>query len=282
VSRYGLIAFASSLDRVGPLTNTVKDAATVLGVIAGQDELDATSSDRPVDDYVGALAKPVAGLKVGVPAEYFGEGLDGEVKAAVEKTIEQLKAAGCVVKPVSLPHTKYAVPTYYVIATAEASSNLSRFDGVRFGLRSEESKTLSAMYKKTRDEGFGTEVKRRILLGTYALSSGYYDAYYKKAQQVRALLTRDFLEAFAEVDVIVGPMTPTAAFKIGEKADDPMAMYLADIYSVAASLAGICGVSVPCGTTADGLPIGVQIMGKHFDEATVLRVGAAVEAAQPR
>lgn len=282
VSRFGLIAFASSLDRVGPLTNTVKDAATVLSVIAGQDVLDATSSDRPADDYVAALAKPVTGLKVGVPAEYFGEGLDHEVKAAVEKTIEQLKAAGCIIKPVSLPHTKYAVPTYYVIATAEASSNLSRFDGVRFGLRSEESKTLSAMYKKTRDEGFGAEVKRRILLGTYALSAGYYDAYYKKAQQVRALLTRDFLEAFADVDVIVGPMTPTAAFKIGEKADDPMAMYLADIYSVAASLAGICGVSVPCGTTAQGLPIGVQIMGKHFDEATVLRIGAAVEAAQPK
>jgi len=278
VSRYGLIAFASSLDRVGPVTNTVKDAATVLEVLAGQDRMDATSSDRPVDGYVSALTKPVAGLRVGVPAEYFGEGLDEEVKAAVENTIEQLKAAGCEIKPVSLPHTKYAVPTYYVIATAEASSNLSRFDGVRFGLRSEESKTLSAMFKKTRDEGFGAEVKRRILLGTYALSAGYYDAYYKKAQQVRALLTRDFLEAFADVDVIVGPMTPTAAFKIGEKADDPMAMYLADIYSVAASLAGICGVSVPCGETKDGLPIGVQIMGKHFDEATVLRVGATVEA----
>lgn len=282
VSRYGLIAFASSLDRVGPFTNTVKDAATVLKVLAGQDAMDATSSDRPVDDYVGALAKPVAGLKVGVPAEYFGEGLDPEVKAAVEKTIDQLKAAGCIITPVHLPHTKYAVPAYYVIATAEASSNLSRFDGVRFGLRSEDSKTLSAMYKKTRDEGFGAEVKRRILLGTYVLSAGYYDAYYKKAQQVRTLITRDFLSAFAEVDVIVGPMTPTAAFKLGEKADDPMAMYLADIYSVAASLAGICGVSVPCGATSEGLPIGVQIMGKHFDEATVLRVGAAVEAAQTR
>ena len=280
VSRYGLIAFASSLDRVGPFTNSVKDAATVLKVLAGRDPLDASSSDRPVDDYVGALAKPVAGLRVGVPAEYFGEGLDPEVRAAVEKTIAQLESAGCVITPVHLPHTKYAVPTYYVIATAEASSNLSRFDGVRYGLRSDESKTLSAMYKQTRDEGFGAEVKRRILLGTYVLSAGYYDAYYRKAQQVRALITRDFLEAFAQVDVIVGPMTPTAAFKIGEKADDPMAMYLADIYSVAASLAGICGVSVPCGTTADGLPIGVQIMGKHFDESTVLRVGAAVEAVQ--
>ena len=282
VSRYGLIAFASSLDRVGPVTNTVKDAAIVLKVLAGNDPLDATSSERPVDDYVAGLAKPVAGLRVGVPAEYFGGGLDPEVRAAVEKTIAQLEAAGCVITPVHLPHTKYAVPTYYVIATAEASSNLSRFDGVRYGMRSEESNTLSAMYKKTRDEGFGAEVKRRILLGTYVLSAGYYDAYYRKAQQVRALITRDFLEAFAQVDVIVGPMTPTAAFKIGEKADDPMAMYLADIYSVAASLAGICGVSVPCGTTADGLPIGVQIMGKHFDEATVLRVGAAVEAAQAK
>ncbi len=282
VSRFGLIAFASSLDRVGPVTNTVKDAATVLNVLAGEDPLDATSSDRPVNDYVGALQEPVAGLRVGVPAEYFGEGLDPEVRAAVEKTIAQLEAAGCVVTPVHLPHTKYAVPTYYVIATAEASSNLSRFDGVRFGLRSDEAKTLSAMYKKSRDEGFGAEVKRRILLGTYVLSAGYYDAYYRKAQQVRALITRDFLEAFAKVDVIVGPMTPTAAFKIGEKADDPMAMYLADIYSVAASLAGICGMSVPCGTTGDGLPIGVQIMGRHFDEATMLRVGAAVEAAQAR
>ncbi len=280
VSRYGLIAFASSLDRVGPVTNTVKDAALVLTVLAGQDALDATSSAEPAANYLAALKQPVAGLRVGVPAEYFGEGLDAEVRAAVEKTIAQLEAAGCIITPVHLPHTKYAVPTYYVIATAEASSNLSRFDGVRFGLRSEESKTLSAMYKKTRDEGFGAEVKRRILLGTYVLSAGYYDAYYRKAQQVRALITRDFLEAFAKVDVIVGPMTPTAAFKIGEKADDPMAMYLADIYSVAASLAGICGLSVPCGTTSEGLPIGVQIMGRHFDEATVLRVGAAVEAVQ--
>ncbi|WP_188553077.1 Asp-tRNA(Asn)/Glu-tRNA(Gln) amidotransferase subunit GatA [Edaphobacter dinghuensis] len=280
VSRYGLIAFASSLDRVGPFTNNVKDAATVLQVLAGQDAMDATSSDRPVGDYVGALEKPVEGLRIGVPAEYFGEGLDPEIRAAIEKVLDGLKAEKCVIKPVSLPHTKYAIPTYYVIATAEASSNLSRFDGVRFGLRSAEAKTLSEMYRKTRDEGFGPEVKRRILLGTYALSAGYYDAYYKKAQQVRALLTRDFLTAFNEVDVIVGPMTPTPAFKLGEKTDDPVAMYLADIYSVAASLAGICGVSVPCGQTKDGLPIGVQIMGKHFDEGTMLRVGLAVEKMQ--
>ncbi|WP_263384960.1 Asp-tRNA(Asn)/Glu-tRNA(Gln) amidotransferase subunit GatA [Granulicella arctica] len=280
VSRFGLIAFASSLDRVGPFTHTVKDAATVLGVLAGADPLDATSSERPVDDYVKALEKPVDGLRVGIPAEYFGEGLDPEIRAAIEATLDGLKAAGCVMTPVSLPHTKYAIPTYYVIATAEASSNLSRFDGVRFGLRATEATTLSAMFKKTRDEGFGSEVKRRILLGTYALSAGYYDAYYKKAQQVRTLLTRDFLTAFEQVDVIIGPMTPTPAFKLGEKTDDPMAMYLADIYSVAASLAGICGVSVPCGETKDGLPIGVQIMGRHFDEATMLRVALAVETQQ--
>jgi len=280
VSRYGLIAFASSLDRVGPFTNNVKDAATVLQVIAGQDALDATSSDRPVGDYVGALEKPIEGLRIGVPEEYFGEGLDPEIRAAVERVLDGLKAKKCIVKPVSLPHTKYAIPTYYVIATAEASSNLSRFDGVRFGLRDAEANTLSAMYRKTRDAGFGPEVKRRILLGTYALSAGYYDAYYKKAQQVRTLLTRDFLAAFNEVDVIVGPMTPTPAFKLGEKTDDPVSMYLADIYSVAASLAGICGVSVPCGETKDGLPIGVQIMGKHFDEGTMLRVGLAVEQMQ--
>jgi aspartyl-tRNA(Asn)/glutamyl-tRNA(Gln) amidotransferase subunit A len=280
VSRFGLIAFASSLDRVGPFAACVKDAATVLGVIAGQDPLDATSSGRPVDDYVGALAKPVAGLRIGVPEEYFGEGLDPEIKAAVERAIQGLKAAGCEIVPITLPHTKYAIPTYYVIATAEASSNLSRFDGVRFGLRADESKTLSAMYRNTREQGFGPEVKRRILLGTYALSAGYYDAYYKKAQQVRTLLTRDFLQAFGRCDAIVGPMTPTPAFKLGEKTGDPVAMYLADIYSVAASLAGICGMSVPCGETAEGLPIGVQIMGKHFDEATMLRVGLAIETMQ--
>src|SRR5271168_4215534 len=280
VSRYGLIAFASSLDRVGPLTKNVKDAATMLQVLAGKDVMDATSSDRPVEDYVGGLAKPVEGLRIGVPKEYFGEGLDPEIRGAIEGVLAGLKMAGCAVKPVSLPHTKYAIPTYYVIATAEASSNLSRFDGVRFGLRAEEATTLSAMFKKTRDAGFGAEVKRRILLGTYALSAGYYDAYYRKAQQVRTLLTRDFLAAFAEVDVLVAPVTPTPAFKLGEKTDDPVKMYLEDIYSVAASLAGICGVSVPCGRTKDGLPIGVQVMGKHFDEATMLRVAQAVETAQ--
>ncbi len=280
VSRYGLIAFASSLDRVGPLTKTVKDAASLLQVIAGKDVMDPTSSGRPVDDYVGELVKPVEGLRIGVPEEYFGEGLDSEIRRAIDATIDGLKMAGCVVKPVSLPHTKYAIPTYYVIATAEASSNLSRFDGVRFGLRADEANTLSAMFRKTRDQGFGAEVKRRILLGTYALSAGYYDAYYRKAQQVRTLLTRDFMAAFAEVDVLVAPVTPTPAFKLGEKTDDPVQMYLEDIYSVAASLAGICGISVPCGQTKEGLPIGVQIMAKHFDEATMLRVGQAVEKQQ--
>jgi aspartyl-tRNA(Asn)/glutamyl-tRNA(Gln) amidotransferase subunit A len=279
VSRHGLIAFASSLDRVGPLTKSVKDAATVLEVIAGKDDRDATSSDQPVEDYVGGLAKPVEGLRIGVPEEYFGEGLDPEIRSAIDGVLAGLKTVGCTVQRVRLPHTKYAIPTYYVIATAEASSNLSRFDGVRYGFRAD-TKTLSAMYRKTRDEGFGAEVKRRILLGTYALSAGYYDAFYRKAQQVRTLLTRDFLAAFAEVDVLVAPVTPTPAFKLGEKTDDPVKMYLEDIYSVAASLAGICGASVPCGTTKDGLPIGVQVLGKHFDEGTMLRVAQAVETGQ--
>ncbi|WP_158821891.1 Asp-tRNA(Asn)/Glu-tRNA(Gln) amidotransferase subunit GatA [Granulicella sp. S156] len=280
VSRYGLIAFASSLDRVGPFTRSVADAATMLEVLAGPDNLDATSSTQPVANYSAEAAKPVAGLRIGVPEEYFGEGLDPEIRAAIEKVLDDLGAAGCSIHKVSLPHTRYAVPTYYVIATAEASSNLSRFDGVRYGLRAEDANTLAAMFRKSRDEGFGAEVKRRILLGTYALSAGYYDAYYRKAQQVRTLLTRDFLTAFAQVDAIVCPVTPTPAFKLGEKTDDPIQMYLEDIYSVAASLAGICGMSVPCGTTQAGLPIGVQILGKHFDEGTMLRVGTAVEVAQ--
>jgi aspartyl-tRNA(Asn)/glutamyl-tRNA(Gln) amidotransferase subunit A len=280
VSRYGLIAFASSLDRVGPFARSVADAATMLEVLAGPDEMDSTASTRPVASYATESAKPVSGLRIGIPDEYFGEGLNPEIRAAIERAIDNLRAAGCSIHKVSLPHTKYAVPTYYVIATAEASSNLSRFDGVRFGLRAPNSDTLSAMFRNTRDAGFGAEVKRRILLGTYVLSAGYYDAYYRKAQQVRTLLTRDFLAAFAQVDAIVCPVTPTPAFKLGEKTDDPLQMYLEDIYSVAASLAGICGMSVPCGTTSAGLPIGVQVLGKHFDESTMLRVGAAIEAAQ--
>jgi aspartyl-tRNA(Asn)/glutamyl-tRNA(Gln) amidotransferase subunit A len=280
VSRYGLIAFASSLDRVGPFARSVADAAVMLEVLAGPDAMDATASSQTVAKYKAETEKDVAGLRIGVPEEYFGEGLDPDIRSAIEKVLDQLRAAGCSVHTVSLPHTRYAVPTYYVVATAEASSNLSRFDGVRFGLRTDNANTLSSMFRNTRDEGFGSEVKRRILLGTYVLSAGYYDAYYRKAQQVRTLLTRDFVEAFSKVDAIVAPVTPTPAFKLGEKTDDPLKMYLEDIYSVAASLAGICGMSVPCGTTHSGLPIGVQILGKHFDEATMLRVGAAIEAAQ--
>ena len=277
VSRYGLIAFASSLDHIGPLAKTVRDAATVLGVIAGRDPMDSTSADVPVPDYVAELEKPVSGLKIGVAKEYFGEGLDTQVRKAVEAAIQKLAELGCEVVEVSLPHTKYAIPTYYIVATAEASSNLARFDGVRYGFRAPEAHTLSQMYRCTRDLGFGAEVKRRIMLGTYALSAGYYDAYYLKAQRVRTLLTRDFEDAFRKVDAIVTPTSPTAAFKLGEKVDDPLAMYLADIYTVTADLAGIPGISVPCGETRENLPIGLQILGKHFDEATILRVAHAYE-----
>jgi len=277
VSRYGLIAFASSLDRIGPLTKTVKDAATILKVIAGHDPMDSTSADIPVPDYVAELAKPVRGLRLGVPKEYFGEGLDAEVRGAIEAAIQRLAAQGCEIVPISLPHTKFAIPVYYIIATAEASSNLARFDGVRYGHRAAGATTLSQMYRRTRDEGFGAEVKRRIMLGTYVLSAGYYDAYYLKAQKVRTLIAQDFAEAFKNVDAIVTPTSPTAAFKLGEKSNDPLAMYLADIYTVTADLAGICGISVPCGETKEKLPIGVQILGKHFGEAVILRVAVAVE-----
>ena len=250
VSRYGLIAFASSLDHIGPLTKTVKDAALVLRTIAGRDPMDATSAEVPVLDYVSELEKPVRGLKVGVAKEYFGEGLELEIRKAVEAGIQTLAKQGCEVVPVSLPHTEYAIPTYYIVATAEASSNLARFDGVRYGYRAKGVRTLSDMYRRSRDEGFGAEAKRRIMLGTYALSAGYYDAYYLKAQKVRTLLTHDFDEAFQKVDAIVTPTTPTAAFKLGEKVDDPLAMYLADIYTVTADLAGIPGISIPCGRTS--------------------------------
>ena len=277
VSRYGLIAFASSLDHIGPVTRTVRDAALMLRAIAGRDPMDSSSADVPVSDYVAALDKPVRGLKIGVAKEYFGEGLDPEVRKAVETAIQELAELGCEVVPVSLPHTEYAIPTYYIVATAEASSNLARFDGVRYGYRAKSARTLSEMYRRTRDEGFGAEVKRRIMLGTYALSAGYYDAYYLKAQKVRTLLTRDFEEAFKKVDAIVTPTSPTAAFKLGEKANDPLAMYLADIYTVTADLAGIPGISVPCGKTRESLPIGLQILGRHFDEATILRIAHAYE-----
>src|SRR5437016_9228920 len=277
VSRYGLIAFASSLDHIGPLARTVKDAAIVLRTIAGRDPMDSTSADVPVPNYVAELEKPIRGLKIGVAKEYFGEGLDSEVRNAVETAIEKLRSLGCEIVPVSLPHTEYAIPTYYIVATAEASSNLARFDGVRYGYRARNARALSDMYRRSRDEGFGAEVKRRIMLGTYALSAGYYDAYYLKAQKVRTLLTRDFDEAFRRVDAIVTPTSPTAAFKLGEKVDDPLAMYLADIYTVTADLAGIPGISIPCGETHEKLPIGLQILGKHFDEATILRLAHAYE-----
>jgi aspartyl-tRNA(Asn)/glutamyl-tRNA(Gln) amidotransferase subunit A len=277
VSRYGLIAFASSLDHIGPITRTVKDAALVLRTIAGRDPMDSSSADVPVADYVAELDKPVRGLKIGVAKEYFGEGLDSEVRKSVDDAIQKLAELGCVIVPVSLPHTEYAIPTYYIVATAEASSNLARFDGVRYGYRANNARALSDMYRRTRDQGFGAEVKRRIMLGTYALSAGYYDAYYLKAQKVRKLLTRDFEEAFKKVDAIVTPTSPTAAFKVGEKANDPLAMYLADIYTVTADLAGIPGISIPCGKTRENLPIGLQILGKHFDEATILRIAHAYE-----
>ncbi|MFB3815476.1 MAG: Asp-tRNA(Asn)/Glu-tRNA(Gln) amidotransferase subunit GatA [Terriglobales bacterium] len=280
VSRYGLIAFASSLDHIGPLTKTVKDAAIMLRHIAGRDPMDSTSAEVPVPDYVEEIGKPVTGLRVGVPKEYFPEGMDREVRNAVEQAIQKIAGLGCGIVPISLPHTEYAIPCYYIIATAEASSNLARYDGVRYGHRANGARTLSEMYRRSRDAGFGAEVKRRILLGTYALSAGYYDAYYLKAQKVRTLLARDFDEAFKQVDAIVTPVAPTPAFKLGEKVDDPLAMYLADIFTVTADLVGVPGISVPCGESSEGLPIGLQILGRHFDEATILRLAHAYEQAR--
>src|SRR5436190_15831346 len=279
VSRYGLIAFASSLDHIGPLTKTVKDAAIVLRTIAGRDPMDSTSAELPVPDYVAELDRPVKALKIGVAKEYLGEGLDAEVRGAIEAAIQKLASLGCEIVEVSLPHTKYAIPAYYLVATAEASSNLARFDGVRYAFRAQGARSLSEMYRRSRDHGFGAEVKRRIMLGTYALSAGYYDAYYLKAQRVRTLLTRDFEEAFKKVDAIVGPTCPTPAFKLGEKVDDPLAMYLADIYTVTANLSGIPGISIPVGRSKENLPIGMQIFGKHFAESTILRVANAYEKA---
>lgn len=280
ISRYGLIAFGSSLDHIGPLTKSVKDSAILLRHMAGHDAMDTTSSIAEVPDYEQEIGKPVRGLRIGVPKEYFPAALDSAVGAAVQSGIDLLAKAGCEVKSISLPHTKYAIPAYYIIATAEASSNLARYDGARYGYRSRNGKTLSDMYRLSREEAFGPEVKRRIMLGTYALSAGYYDAYYLKAQKVRALIARDFFEAFKEVDAIVTPTTPSPAFKIGEKSDDPLAMYLADIFTVTASLAGIPGISVPCGESANGLPIGMQVLGRHFEEGTILRLGHAFEHAR--
>jgi len=278
VSRYGLIAFASSLDRIGPFAATVRDAAAVFSVIAGHDPLDSTCADMPVPDYVKALEQPVRGLRIGIPTDYFGAGLDPAVKEKIEAGIALLERLGCRRVPLSMPHTDYAVATYYLIATAEASSNLARYDGVRYGLRVPGS-TLMDMYRKTRGRGFGPEVKRRIMLGTYALSAGYYDAYYLKAQKVRALIARDFAKAFEQADVIVTPTSPVPAFRLGERTHDPLAMYLADIYTVTGSLAGVPGISVPSGKTREGLPVGLQIFGPAFGEARMLQLAHAFERA---
>ena len=279
VSRYGLIAFGSSLDQIGPLANSVEDAARILGVIAGRDPRDSTSSNKEVPDYLQALSGDARGLRVGVPREYYGEGLDPEVRASIEAAIDKFKELGAKIVRVSLPHTEYAVPVYYLIATAEASSNLARYDGVRYGFRAEDAATLKEMYSRTRDQGFGTEVKRRVMLGTYALSAGYYDAYYGKAQKVRSLIERDFREAFATCDVIATPTAPQPAFKLGEKTNNPLEMYLSDIYTITLNLAGVPGVSLPCGLSSNGLPIGIQLIGRHFDEATLLRAAHNLEQA---
>ena len=279
VSRYGLIAFGSSLDQIGPFANTVTDVAQVLKVIAGHDSNDATSSNLPTDDYITSLADDLKGLRIGVPKEYFGEGLDEEVRNSVAAALQAYRELGANVVEVSLPHTEYAVPVYYLIATAEASANLARYDGVRYGYRAEEAYTLQEMYSRTRDESFGSEVKRRIMLGTYALSAGYYDAYYGKAQKVRALIEQDFREAFARCDVMATPTAPTPAFRLGEKTDDPLAMYLSDIYTITLNLAGVPGLSLPCGLSSQGLPIGIQLIGRHFDEAGLLRAGHHLEKA---
>lgn len=280
VSRYGLVAFASSLDQIGPITRDVADAAFLLQIIAGHDPMDSTSVDRPVPDYMRALQKrDLKALKVGVPVEFFTEGLDPDVEQAVRAAIGELKNLGAEIREIRLPSTGAAVAVYYVIATAEASSNLARFDGVKFGFRAKEAKDLLELYMKTRQEGFGPEVKRRIMLGTYVLSAGYYDAYYGKAQAVRTLVCRDFAAAFREVDLIVTPATPTPAFRLGEKSEDPLQMYLSDIFTISANLAGLPAIALPCGFSTTGLPIGVQLIGRAFEEETVLRAAHAYEQA---
>ena len=280
VSRYGLVAFASSLDQVGPLTKDVADAALVLRVIAGHDPLDSTSADVPVPDYAAELSRPIAGLRIGVPKEYFVEGMDPEVERAVREAIEVLQRLGATAEPLSLPTTDFALAAYYLIAPAEASSNLARYDGVKYGSRVGSAKDLIDMYSKTRAQGFGAEVKRRIMLGTYALSAGYHEAYYAKAQKVRTLVRRDFEAAFSRVDVIVAPTTPNVPFKLGEK-EDPLAMYLNDIFTIPVNLAGLPGLSVRCGFSLASLPIGLQFIGRPFDEATLLRAASAYEQATP-
>jgi len=279
VSRYGVIAYASSLDQVGPLTRDVTDSAIMLGALAGHDPKDSTSVDTSVPDYSAALTGDVKGLRIGLPREYFIAGLDPDVQAAMDQAIETYRGLGAEFVDISLPHTDYAVATYYLIATAEASSNLARYDGVRFGHRADDAAGLLDMYTKSRSQGFGAEVKRRIMLGTYALSSGYYDAYYVKAQKVRTLIMQDFIRAFAGVDVILTPVAPTPAFKIGEKVDDPLQMYLSDIFTIPVNLAGTCALSLPAGFSSAGLPIGLQLVGKPFGEETILRAAHAFEQA---
>jgi len=277
ISRYGLVAFASSLDQIGPFTKDVRDSATLLGVLSGVDPRDSTSVPQPVPNYVSALDGNIKGLKLGLPKEYMIGGLDPEVKAAVDAAVKQYEKLGAEIVEISLPHTDYAVATYYIVATAEASANLARFDGIRYGARIE-GNDPAELYSKTRGAGFGPEVKRRIILGTYVLSSGYYDAYYLRAQKVRTLIRNDFLKAFEKVDAIVTPTSPTAAFKIGEKSDDPLQMYLSDIFTISCNLAGICGVSIPCGfTKSPKLPIGLQLLGKPFGEETMLKLAHAYE-----
>lgn len=276
ISRYGLIAYGSSLDQIGPLTKDVRDAAILLGVMAGQDAHDSTSMPVPVPDYAAALTGDVAGLRIGLPAEYFIDGMQPEVEQAVRAAIAHLESLGAEIVPVSLPYTEKALPVYYMVATAEASANLSRFDGVRFG-HSAGAQNLLDNFRQTRGQGFGAEVKRRIMLGTYALSAGYYDAYYLKAQQVRTLIKQDFERAFEQVDVIACPTTPTTAFKVGEKTDNPLEMYLADVFTISLNLAGMCGISLPCGFDGDGLPIGLQLIGPHLGEEVILRTAHAYE-----
>ena len=278
VSRYGLIAFASSLDRIGPLARTVRDVAAVLQVMAGRDVRDSTSVDSAVPDYVAALEQQVKGLRLGIPKDYFGSGMDAGVRAKIEAGIEVFRRLGCETLEIRMPHTDYAIAAYYIIATAEASSNLARYDGVRYGLRVDDSALLS-MYRRTRGAGFGAEVKRRIILGTYVLSAGYYDAYYLKGQKVRTLIAQDFRDAFLKVDAILTPTSPVPAFRLGERTEDPLQMYLADIYTVTGSLAGVPGISVPCGKTPEGLPVGLQIFGPAFGEGRVLQLAHAFEAA---
>jgi aspartyl-tRNA(Asn)/glutamyl-tRNA(Gln) amidotransferase subunit A len=278
VSRYGLIAFASSLDRIGPFAGNIADTAAVMAVIAGHDENDSTSAAASVPRYEVEIESPIRGLRIGVPEEYFGEGIDREVKEKVLAAIALMEKLGCHRIPLKMPHTEYAIATYYIIATAEASSNLARYDGVRYGLRVPGA-TLLDMYRKTRERGFGPEVKRRLMLGTYVLSSGYYDAYYLRAQKVRSLIARDFSAAFQKVDAILTPTSPTPAFRLGEKTSDPLQMYLADIYTVTGDLAGIPGISIPCGKTKAQLPVGLQILGPHFSESRILQLARAFEKA---